>query len=131
MVVSLLASVFHNFGSKFLIPELGFFLNSRMLALNSTSQAFTAKRPVHTLSPLIVRHGEDRVGIATPGADAQIQVLSQILSSVIFEDVNWSEALQTPRWRLQGKALMIEENFDAETVAQLQHLGHEITFWVR
>jgi len=128
MVVSLLASVFHNFGSKFLIPELGFFLNSRMLALNSTSQAFTAKRPVHTLSPLIVRHGEDRVGIATPGADAQIQVLSQILSSVIFEDVNWSEALQTPRWRLQGKALMIEENFDAETVAQLQHLGHEITF---
>jgi gamma-glutamyltranspeptidase/glutathione hydrolase len=128
MVVSLLTSVFHNFGSKFHIPELGFFLNSRMLALHATTQASTATRPVHTLSPLIVRHGEDRVGIATPGADAQIQVLTQILNSVIFEGVNWSEALQKPRWRLQERALMIEEDFDGLTVTQLRKLGHEITF---
>ncbi len=128
MVVSLLTSVFHNFGSKFLIPELGFFLNSRMLALHATTHSSTVTRPVHTLSPLIVRHGEDRVGIATPGADAQIQVLTQILNSVIFEEVNWSEALQKPRWRLQERALMIEEGFDTETVTQLRNLGHEITF---
>jgi gamma-glutamyltranspeptidase/glutathione hydrolase len=128
MVVSLLTSVFHNFGSKFLIPELGFFLNNRMLALNASSHVSPAMRPVHTLSPLIVHHGEDRVGIATPGADAQVQVLSQILNYVILEGVNWSEALQKPRWRLQERALMIEEDFDAETVAQLRNLGHEITF---
>ena len=127
MVVSLLTSVFHNFGSKFLIPELGFFLNNRMLALHASNQASTVTRPVHTLSPLIVCHGEDRVGIATPGADAQIQVLSQILNSVIFEGVNWSKALQKPRWRLQGRALMVEDGFDSKTVAHLQDLGHNVT----
>ena len=127
MVVSLLTSVFHNFGSKFLIPELGFFLNNRMLALHASNQASTTTRPVHTLSPLIVRHSEDRVGIATPGADAQIQVLMQILNSVIFEGVNWSEALEKPRWRLQERALMIEEDFDALTVTQLRNLGHDVT----
>lgn len=125
LVISLLVSVFHEFGSGFLVPELGFFLNDRMLGFRDT-RGSEAERPVHTLSPVIVRSPDGCVGLATPGADAQVQVLSQVIDAVLNLDVDWATALSRPRWRLEGPRLIAEADLDLTVIADLRRFGHDV-----
>lgn len=125
-VVSLLVSVFHDFGSCFLVPGLGFFLNDRMSGLLDTSRSPDVDRPIHTLSPVILRTAESCCGLATPGADAQVQVLTQILDAAIHSGLSLSEAMSLPRWRLQDRTLVVEDNLDPDLAVELRLLGHEI-----
>ena len=125
MVVSMLVSVFHEFGSGYFVPRLGLFLNDRMLGFESTASR-RATRPVHTLSPVIVRNSNGCVGAATPGADAQVQVLSQVLDQVMYAQDPWEVAISRPRWRLDHQRLVLEEEFDSHVRGQLAALGHDI-----
>ena len=75
------SNVFQYFESKFLIPKLGFLLNIHVIALHATNHASTTIKPLNRRSPPIMRCGEDRVDIAAPEADVDIQVLLQILDS--------------------------------------------------
>jgi len=124
-VVTLLISVFHEFGSGYLVPELGFFLNDRMLGFRDTRDE-RAQRPVHTLSPAVVRTASSCIGLATPGADAQVQVLAQVMDGVFNQGHSWDEALARPRWRLDAGQLVIEEGTPTPLVRQMRELGHDI-----
>lgn len=125
MVVALLVSVFHEFGSGHLIPELGFFLNDRMLGYLDT-RGTRAERPVHTLSPALAHGPSTCMGIATPGADAQVQVLSQVLDGVIHEGLSWQAALGRPRWRLESGALCIEGDAAPALIRGFEEWGHDV-----
>lgn len=124
--VTALLSVFHEFGSGFFLPELGFFLNDRLLGLPDSRHPLATNRPVHTLSPVFVRQPAGRMGIATPGADAQVQVLAQILDSVLHVGLQWDQALAQPRWRLQGSELIVESDVDPALTRLLASMGHDI-----
>lgn len=125
MVVSLLVSVFHEFGSGHLVPRLGFFLNDRALGFRDT-HARRARRPVHTLSPALARSSTTCVGLATPGADAQVQVLSQVLDCVLHDRQTWASAISRPRWRLEQSQLLIEDDARPTLVGALQAWGHDV-----
>lgn len=124
--VTALLSVFHEFGSGFFLPELGFFLNDRLLGIPDSRHPLATSRPVHTLSPVFVRQPTGRMGIATPGADAQVQVLAQVLDSVLHGDLQLDEALAQPRWRLQESELIVESDADPALTRLLASMGHDI-----
>src|SRR5207245_1282375 len=79
-VVSMLISVFDDFGSAVLVPEGGFLLNDRLQGFTAPGcEAAPATRPVHTLSPAIASREHERFALCTPGSDGQVQFLVQMV----------------------------------------------------
>ncbi|HEY7968322.1 MAG TPA: gamma-glutamyltransferase [Solirubrobacteraceae bacterium] len=104
--VSLIMSNGADFGSHLALPQHGIFLHNRGLgfSLDSASPAEYGprRRPPHTLTPLVVTDGEQRLDtvLGTMGADAQPQVLLQLLARVLVHGEEPDEAVGAPRWVL-------------------------------
>jgi gamma-glutamyltranspeptidase/glutathione hydrolase len=129
VVVSMLVSVFDDFGCGVLVPEGGFLLNSRLRGSStdpgSPNYPQTGRRPVHTLSPSMLRDGECTCALATPGADGQVQTLVQAIDA-LADGEKLPRVLDRPRWRSSDGRLLIEEDYDAEALDELERRGHEL-----
>ncbi|MEA2249384.1 MAG: gamma-glutamyltranspeptidase / glutathione hydrolase [Solirubrobacteraceae bacterium] len=129
-VVSMLVSVFDDFGSAVLVAEGGFMLNDRLLGFAadeaSPNAAAPGRRPVHTLSPAILEHDDRVMAIATPGADGQVQTLVQLVDRVVDRGETVETALARPRWRSIDRRVAIEDGLDAEVADELRRRGHEL-----
>ncbi|WP_375389706.1 gamma-glutamyltransferase [uncultured Amnibacterium sp.] len=125
-VVSSLISVFDDFGSAVFVPELGIVLANRAAGFTTGANApGTSRYPVHTLAPAMVLAADGgATGLATPGADGQIQTLLQILAAVRFTGCSFAEALDRPRWRSEDGRLLIEAGHEAGPV--LATRGHDL-----
>jgi gamma-glutamyltranspeptidase/glutathione hydrolase len=124
LVVSSLVSVFESFGSATFVSEGGFTLNNRAACFTGPpNHPEPGKRPVHTLSPILVRTGGELRALATPGADGQVQSLLQVLTAHA-DSRSWEDAMAAPRWRSDSGTLLIERSHpDRQTLASL---GHDI-----
>jgi gamma-glutamyltranspeptidase/glutathione hydrolase len=120
-VVSALVSVFDDFGSATFVPEFDFHLNSRLLGFDreGPNAPRGGRRPIHTLSPAVVHTAERTIGIATPGADGQVQTLLQVLTSHLENGVPLQAALHEPRWRLVDGEVCIEDGFAQQLIEAL------------
>lgn len=127
-VVSSLVSLFDDFGSATLVPGTDFHLNSRLLGFDADGPNAPAphRRPIHTLAPALVRTPRRLIGIATPGADGQIQVLLQVLMAVLMESVPIQDALHHARWRIVEDDLVVEQGFADDILAQLRDAGRSV-----
>ncbi|MEA2270061.1 MAG: gamma-glutamyltranspeptidase / glutathione hydrolase [Solirubrobacteraceae bacterium] len=129
-VVSMLSSLFDDFGSAVLVPEGGFMLNDRLLGFSpdpaSPNAAAPGRRPVHTLSPAVLETGDRVMALATPGADGQVQTLVQLTDRIVGDGEPLGSALAAPRWRSIERHLAVEGGFDAELAAALARRGHEV-----
>lgn len=130
VVVSMLISVFDDFGCATVVPEYGFLLNDRLLGAasdpESPNAAAPGRRPVHTLSPIVVERAGSALALATPGADGQVQVLLQLLREVIEQGADLGSALEAPRWRSVGEQLAVESTYPQDLTAELEALGHSV-----
>jgi gamma-glutamyltranspeptidase/glutathione hydrolase len=128
LVVSMLISIFDEFGCATLVPEGGFFLNDRMLGFArdpaSPNAPAHGKRPIHTLSPLVVVQRERVFAAATPGADGQVQTLTQLIDGILTEGLSITAALDRRRWRASDGQLLLEEGFRTEIAELLAERGH-------
>ncbi len=125
-VVSMLVSVFDDFGSAVLVPEGGFVLNDRLLGFTGPpNDARPAESPVSTLSPALVDDGERRLAIATPGADAQVQTLAQVLVA-LAGGAGLDEALHRPRFRAVEGELHVERDAGEALLGALRERGHHV-----
>lgn len=122
-VVSSLVSVFDDFGSGVFVPELGIVLNNRAAGFtDGDNAAAPGKRPVHTLAPAMLTSPEGALGIATPGADGQVQTLLQVLAARDIAGVPLPDAVGALRWRSQDGDLLIEEGHPrADALADRGH----------
>jgi gamma-glutamyltranspeptidase/glutathione hydrolase len=131
-VVSLLVSVFDDFGSAVLVPEGEFLLNDRLRGFSldpgSPNAARGGVRPVHTLSPVLVDLGSTSFALATPGADGQVQFVAQILAAAIGEQTSIAEALAEPRWRVVGEEVQLERGLPEAAAKELTR-GGETVAW--
>lgn len=129
-VVTMVVSVFDEFGCATLVPDYGFFLNNRVMGFStddsSPNYAAPGRRPVHTLSPMLVESDERTFAIATPGADGQVQTLTQLLDAIQVRGMSFTQALDQPRWRSANGSVIFEEGFDKATVAALAARGHRV-----
>lgn len=129
-VVSMVISVFDEFGSSALVPEGGFFLNNRMQSFSADPASPNApgpgKRPVHTLCPMLVEGPSGVLALSTPGADGQVQTLVQIIDALLVEGVGLTAALDRRRWRATDQRLVVEDGLDAEVADGLAARGHDL-----
>ncbi|MFK8253110.1 gamma-glutamyltransferase [Ancylobacter terrae] len=109
LVVSSLISVFDSFGSAVFVPEGGFTLNNRAAGFTmAPNDCAGGKRPVHTLAPVLLETESGCLALATPGADGQVQTLTQVLSNMFVGGDDLATAIARPRWRSQDGKLLVE-----------------------
>ncbi len=106
MCVSLIMSNAADFGSRIVLPGSGIFLHNRgmgfSLVRGHPAEYLPGRRPPHTLAPLIVTSlaGEPDSVIGTMGADAQPQILLQLLVRMLVHGEQPGAAIGAPRWVL-------------------------------
>jgi gamma-glutamyltranspeptidase len=103
--ISLINSLFADFGSGVVTEETGILLNNRLCAFfldpGHPNSLRPRKRTMQTLHSVIIRDAEGvRMAGASPGGDLQPQVNLQVLARVLFQGVPLEEAVATPRWAL-------------------------------
>ena len=104
--VSLIMSNAADFGSHLTLPDLGIFLHNRGIGFSlrpgHPAEYGPRRRPPHTLSPLLAtsQSGALAAVLGTMGADAQPQILLQLLVRMFSLGKSPGEALAAPRWIL-------------------------------
>ena len=133
---SFINSTYHGFGSCVIPRGLGFSLHNRgcNFSLDPTHvNCFGPhKRPYHTIIPgMAIRHADGAViPFGVMGAFMQPQGHVQVLSNMIFQQMDPQAALDAPRFCIgvekdAGK-VYVEDHMSAEVIAGLQHHGHEV-----
>jgi gamma-glutamyltranspeptidase/glutathione hydrolase len=104
--VSLIMSNAADFGSRLVLPRHGIFLHNRGMGFSlqpgHPAEYGPGRRPPHTLAPLAVttQDGVLDTVLGTMGADAQPQVLLQLLARMLAHGQEPGEAIAAPRWVL-------------------------------
>jgi gamma-glutamyltranspeptidase/glutathione hydrolase len=136
--VSLLATVYFDWGSGLLVGDTGVLWHNRGAAFsldpNHPNVLAPGKRPLHTLNPGMYRKdGRIQLLYGTQGADGQPQTLAAVLTRLIDFQMDPIEALGKPRFLL-GKtfsdsrdALKLEDDVAPEVVAELRRRGHDLS----
>lgn len=139
--VSGIQSLATSFGSAVIAGDTGILLNNRLAwwdnlpgHVNSMSPG---KRISHTMNaPMVFKDGRLWAVLGTPGADNQVQVNAQVLTSMIdlhddpqtaLERPRWtsSQPGQSAQWRNEGHGrLGIEADFGTSALADLERRGH-------
>jgi gamma-glutamyltranspeptidase len=136
MAVSLIQSVYNNFGSGVVAPEAGVLFQNRASAFSldpdDANSLQAGKRPRHTLIPaMILRDGTPEVVFGTMGADGQAQTQLQLLLGMVDLELEPQDALEVPRWRStvdpDGRVwVLVEPAIGGDTIDGLRARGHEV-----
>jgi gamma-glutamyltranspeptidase/glutathione hydrolase len=142
--VSWIQSVFHGFGSSWIIPETGILLNNRLtgFSLDPASPNIIApgKRPAHTLNAFTAVNPDGTLFLVggTPGANIQVQTNLQLIVNVVDLKMNVQEATEAPRWQhlnAPGQSsdeetgtgvLEIENRVSTAVLDELRAKGHDV-----
>jgi gamma-glutamyltranspeptidase/glutathione hydrolase len=130
--VSLIESVFSEFGSACVVPGTGVLLNNRLIGFSldpsSPNVLSPSKRPIHTLNTVIALDGHTpRFVFGTPGRHAQVQTNFQLAVGLIDQGFDVQRAIEEPRWYHEaGRALKMETRFPEATRKALAAKGHDV-----
>lgn len=136
MAVSLIQSVYNNFGSGVVAAKSGVLFQNRASAFSldpgNANSLQGGKRPRHTLIPaMLLRDGVPEVVFGTMGADGQAQTHLQLLLGMVDFGLEPQDAIEAPRWRSSvdpdGRVwVLVDRHMDPETIAGLRERGHEV-----
>ncbi len=143
--VSLIQSVYNDFGSGIVPPGTGFALQNRgsLFALDPEhpNRLEPGKRPFHTIIPAFVtRDGQAVFSFGVMGGDMQPQGHVQILVNLLDFGMDVQAAGDALRWRHDGSStptgdrmtdgglVLLEFGFPRATFDGLRSLGHRVEF---
>jgi gamma-glutamyltranspeptidase/glutathione hydrolase len=126
------------------MPELGWPLGTRAqmfwLEEGLPSSLVPRTRPRTTLSPtLVLRGGEPKLALGTPGGDQQDQWSLHVFLNHVAHGMNLQEAIDAPEHHTEHfpssffprearpGSLLVESRFDGDTVEELRRRGHDVT----
>jgi gamma-glutamyltranspeptidase / glutathione hydrolase len=103
-VVSLTTGLGDNFGSGFVVPSLGFFLNNAMGDFTTGANALDPlERPASPMSPVIViRDNKPFLALGTRGGDGIAPTILQVFLNVVVYGKSLPDAVAAPRYHHQG-----------------------------
>ncbi len=115
-LLSCIQSLFHPFGSRLYLKGSGFFLNNRASAFKFDGPNALAprKRPVHTLSALLVSKSEEDapyLAIGTSGGEHRPQLHALFVSNVVDYSMDVEGALRYPRFVWDGTETVAERGY--------------------
>lgn len=136
-VVSFIQSVYWEFGSGVVIPELGLLWNNRGVSFSLDEKHINFlepnKKPMHTLNPaLAVFNNGDRMAYGTMGGEGQPQTQAALFNYYHYQSKSLSEAISSPRWLLgrtwgdASQSLKMERQLFNNVASSLMALGHDI-----
>ena len=137
LMVTLIQSLFNEFGARVVVPDTGIVLNDRLarqpVGIARVGGPPSARRPLHTLIAYCVKHDDWQLTGATPGGRGQPQTNFQVLRAIIDDGDSPQAAVNRPRWR-SGAArmpgadnmLFLEPGFGESVRTELRRRGHEV-----
>jgi gamma-glutamyltranspeptidase/glutathione hydrolase len=136
--VSLIQSLFMNFGSGIVAEGTGVFLHNRgayfSLEAGHPSALRGGNRPLHTLSPgMLLRAGVPEFVYGTMGGDGQVQTQVQLLHNVYDRGMSVQQAIDAPRF-VYGRdsesafadLVRVESRCERSLIDGLRARGHAI-----
>lgn len=135
--ISLIQSVFHEFGSGFIAEGTGFLLQNRgsyfSLDPEHPNTLEPNKRTFHTIIPaMATRNGKPFMLFGSMGGEGQPQTQCALFTRVVDFGYNIQQAIEAPRW-LYGKtwgedssSLKLEGRIPDRIALELSDRGHEI-----
>lgn len=136
-MVSFIQSIYWEFGSGVVIPDLGLLWNNRgcsfSLQANHRNALQPGYKPLHTLNPAFaVLNDGRRISYGTMGGDGQPQTQAAILTRYVYDNLPLDQAISRGRWLLgrtwgdQPQDLKLERDLQHLIGAQLSARGHRV-----
>ncbi len=135
--VSLIQSIYHDFGSGIVAGNTGVLLQNRgsffSLDKNHINRLEPRKRTFHTLNPaMLFRNGKPYLIYGTMGGEGQPQTQAALVTRIVDYGFSVQEAIDAPRW-LHGRTwgassndLKIEGRVPENVTAELAKRGHPV-----
>lgn len=129
--VSMIASVFEDFGSGIVVPGTGILLQNRghgfVLTEGHPNEIGPGKRPLHTIIPaLVTEGGRVTYALGVVGGHYQAWGQTHVITNLFDYSMDVQEALDTPRAYHNGRLVEIERGFKDHVVSELERRGHRI-----
>ncbi len=132
-MVSLIQSNFASFGSGVVAEGTGFPLQNRgaLFTLDRGHPNVLAphKRPLHTIIPAFMTHGDTRIAFGVMGGWNQSQAHAQFVSNLVDHGKNIQASLEAARFTklsFDGRDVSIEGRIDPGVLRALAARGHEL-----
>ncbi|MFI6483576.1 gamma-glutamyltransferase [Nonomuraea sp. NPDC050663] len=143
MVVSLIQSIYHDFGSAVIGGDTGIILQNRgaffALDENHPNHLQPGKRTFHTLVPaLLMKDGKPYLAFGSMGGEGQPQSQAAMVTRMVDFGYDVQQAIEAPRW-LMGRTwgtpsrnMSLEGRISDEVARELKRRGqpvHMVTGW--
>jgi gamma-glutamyltranspeptidase len=137
MVVSIIQSIYHDFGSAVVGGDTGIIMQNRgaFFALDEKhpNHLQPRKRTFHTLIPaLLARAGRPCLAFGSMGGEGQPQAQAAIVTRIVDFGYDVQQAIEAPRW-LMGRTwgtpsrnLSLEGRISDEVVRELKRRGQPV-----
>ena len=130
--VSLIQSLFSDFGSGIVAGDTGILLHNRGALFTLTpghpDQIAPHKRPLHTLIPaFIMKDRKPWVSFGVMGGDHQAQGHTQVVVNLVDFGMNIQEAGEAARINHGNNGLQVESGIPEAARAGLAERGHKVT----
>jgi gamma-glutamyltranspeptidase/glutathione hydrolase len=124
MAVSFIQSLYYGFGSGVVAPGTGVVLQNRGACFSVQGRVEPGKRPYHTIIPgMLLRDGGLLGPFGNMGGFIQAQAHMQLVSNLVDEGLDPQAALDRPRFRVDGDAVLLEEGLWPEA-DELERMGY-------
>jgi len=121
-IIAAIQSIFHNFGSYITEPNFNITLNSRASSFSLDKDHINRlephKKPLHTLSAVLMDCGESRMAIGISGGHYRPLFHSQILTNIADYGLHPQEAIEHPRfqWDVNTNIVECEEGYSGDSI---------------
>ena len=133
--VSMIQSLYHEFGSGVVLEESGITWQNRGCSFSLDPAALNslkpARKPFHTLNPALAVLRDGRILVyGTMGGDGQPQTQAAVFTRIAVFGMDPQQAVAAPRWLLgrtwgqTSDSLKLESRFSTGVVSDLARRGH-------
>lgn len=131
MVVSLIYSIYSDFGSGIATPDHGILFQNRGSGFNlipgHPNEAGGGKRPMHTIIPAMLReNGKITLPFGVMGGAYQPNGHARVLTNLVDYGMDLQSALDAPRSFSDAGLMKVERGYPEVVRRELEALGHKV-----